>query len=180
MTTNDKHLAVEQRYLIQIDLKSGLSISNIAKRLGVDPSTINREIKRNSGKRGYRVKQAQSKANSRVLKPKSTKLTSEVSLYINKMLENKWSPEQISGRLKKEQKISISYETIYQYIWKDKKDGGNLYLHLRRFFSCITEKDLLRIQFEINNRPRKVLGYLTPREVFLRRTGIDVNAALET
>jgi len=56
MTTIYTHLAVEQRYLIQIDLKSGLSISNIAKRLGVDPSTIYREIKRNSGKRRYRVK----------------------------------------------------------------------------------------------------------------------------
>jgi len=49
------------------------------------------------------------------------------------MLENKSNPEQISRRLKRDQKISISYETIYQYIWKDKKNGGNLYLHLRRF-----------------------------------------------
>ena len=42
------HLAVEQRYLIKIDLKRGLSISKIAKRLEVKAYTIYRELKRNS------------------------------------------------------------------------------------------------------------------------------------
>ena len=42
-----------------------------------------------------------------------------------------WLPEQISGYLKKENKITVHHETIYQYILADKKAGGKLYLHLR-------------------------------------------------
>lgn len=42
------------------------------------------------------------------------------------------SPEQISGRLKREQKKSVCYESIYKHIWSDKKKGGFLYKHLRR------------------------------------------------
>ena len=41
------------------------------------------------------------------------------------------SPEQISGRLKREESIFISPETIYSFIWKDKRFGGTLYQHLR-------------------------------------------------
>ena len=41
------------------------------------------------------------------------------------------SPDQISGRLAKDGVAFISHERIYQHVWKDKKDGGTLYLHLR-------------------------------------------------
>ena len=47
------------------------------------------------------------------------------------LLAKQYSPEQISGRLKLEGKLSISHETIYKYIWHDKKYGGDLYQHLR-------------------------------------------------
>ena len=40
-----------------------------------------------------------------------------------------WSPEQISGRLLKDEGIRISHETIYRHILKDKNDGGNRYKH---------------------------------------------------
>ncbi len=43
-----------------------------------------------------------------------------------------WSPEQISGYLKIHQSTSISHERIYQYILQDKKENGNLWIHLRR------------------------------------------------
>ncbi len=42
------------------------------------------------------------------------------------------SPEQIAGRLKRTQNISLHHEAIYRYILKDRRDGGELYLHLRR------------------------------------------------
>src|SRR5208282_1306102 len=42
-----------------------------------------------------------------------------------------WSPDQISGRLAKDGVAFVSHERIYQHVWKDKKDGGKLYLHLR-------------------------------------------------
>jgi IS30 family transposase len=41
-----------------------------------------------------------------------------------------WSPEQISGRLKIQYNIKISYELIYQYIDRDRKAGGSLYKYL--------------------------------------------------
>jgi hypothetical protein len=41
------------------------------------------------------------------------------------------SPDQISGRLAKDGVAFISHERIYQHVWKDKKDGGALHLHLR-------------------------------------------------
>lgn len=49
---------------VQPDLKSNISISEIARRLGCHKSIISREIKRNTGLRGYRPKQAQSKAST--------------------------------------------------------------------------------------------------------------------
>ena len=43
----------------------------------------------------------------------------------------KWSPEQVSVVLAKEGLLSMSHETIYRYIWRDKKAGGLLYQTLR-------------------------------------------------
>jgi transposase, IS30 family len=46
-------------------------------------------------------------------------------------LELHWSPEQIAGRLRRDKVLAISHETIYRYIWYDKREGGTLYLFLR-------------------------------------------------
>ena len=43
-----------------------------------------------------------------------------------------WSPEQIAGRCARDHVLSMSHETIYRYIWRDKKAGGALHVHLRR------------------------------------------------
>ncbi len=52
-------------------------------------------------------------------------------LIEEKLTQQQWSPDQISGRLAKDGVAFISHERIYQHVWKDKKDGGTLYLHLR-------------------------------------------------
>ena len=59
------HLTLEQRYQISALLKSNISISEIARQIGCHKSTISREIKRNTGKRGYRPKQANTLAKTR-------------------------------------------------------------------------------------------------------------------
>jgi IS30 family transposase len=46
-------------------------------------------------------------------------------------LQEEWSPEQISGRLALSGELRISHETIYRYVWDDRRHGGALYLHLR-------------------------------------------------
>jgi IS30 family transposase len=47
-------------------------------------------------------------------------------------LKEQWSPEQIAGRLRREGRLRISHETIYRYIWHDKRRGGTHYKHLRQ------------------------------------------------
>lgn len=129
------HLAYEQRCQIYALLKRGTSQKEIALVTGVDQSTISREISRNKGKRGYRYKQAQEKSQQRKLRASSRKrkMTLDVVMYVEQMLCNfQWSPEQISGRLKLQYNLHISHESIYQYIYKDKRKGGRLYKNLRR------------------------------------------------
>ena len=64
-------------------------------------------------------------------KPKHIRLNDELKLHIQQKLALYWSPEQISGRLRMEENISISTESIYRLILKDKVAGGSLYRYLR-------------------------------------------------
>ena len=57
--------------------------------------------------------------------------TEIVDLIESKISETQWSPEQVSGWLKKEQVIEVSHESIYRHVWADKRAGGTLYTHLR-------------------------------------------------
>lgn len=128
------HLTCEQRCQIYALLKSGHTQSHIARQIGVDASTISRELARNSGTSGYRFDQAHAAASGRRHAASSTprKMTPAVVAVIEeKLTQEQWSPEQISGRLAREGVASISHESIYRHVWNDKKDGGNLYLHLR-------------------------------------------------
>ena len=122
-----KHLTLNDRYYIYLRLKQGESLRNITKIVKVSHSTISREIKRNSGKKGYRYKQADAFACIRAKqKHKASKLTTEMKEQIIELLEAKHSPEQISGRWKLLKQYDISHQTIYRYLWKDYREGGNL------------------------------------------------------
>ena len=126
------HLSLEERYYIEVEQRKGTSQNKIAEALGRHQSNISREIKRNKGQRGYRHKQANQQAKQRHReKAKHVKLTTEIQAIIRGYLEQDWSPEQIAGRLKKEQVVRLHHETIYQYILSDKQLGGELYKHLR-------------------------------------------------
>lgn len=127
------HLNRDQRSQIYALMSNGSTQKNIAAHLGVHPSTISRELKRNTGGRGYRFQQADNLASARRHAASSTpkSMTPQVIKIIEEKLQQKWSPEQISGRLKLELGLSISYESIYKHIWADKKAGGTLYMHLR-------------------------------------------------
>ena len=74
-----KHLNLEERYYIELSLKKGISHEKIGKALNRTGSTITREINRNSGKKGYRHKQAHQFAQNRHKeKPKAIKLTNKI------------------------------------------------------------------------------------------------------
>ncbi len=126
------HLTQEERYQIYAYIKSGNSPSEIALLLGRSKSTISREMERNTGAKGYRPKQAHEMATERSkMAGKHVKMTDDLIDKIEEKIRLDWSPEQISGRLLNDEGISISHETIYQHILKDKKEGGDLYTHLR-------------------------------------------------
>lgn len=126
------HLSLEERYYIEIEKKSGKSSNKIANALGRSQATISRELSRNTGKRGYRHKQAARLAQERHReKLKATKMTDTVKQQLNQYIEQDWSPEQIAGRLKRDNLVSLHHETIYQYILADKQAGGELFKHLR-------------------------------------------------
>jgi IS30 family transposase len=128
-----KQLTYAQRCQIEVLKKSGISQQAIAALIGVNQSSVSRELSRNTGLRGYRHNQAQRKAVERrqeTVKPH--KMTAQLIDEIDDKLLLKWSPEQISGWLLVNQNICISHETIYRHVWANKVAGGDLYKHLRR------------------------------------------------
>ncbi|HIG54524.1 MAG TPA: hypothetical protein EYQ18_11180 [Candidatus Handelsmanbacteria bacterium] len=89
----------------------------IASILGISPSTVSRETRRNRGQRDYCAHQAHQKALSR-RRDKA-------------LLAQDWSPEQVSGRLRRKEGVYISPERIYQHLRADRQAGGTLWSHLR-------------------------------------------------
>ena len=123
-------LTQEQRYQIYALRKTKHSLSEIATVIGVHKSSVSRELKRNRGQRGYRPQRAHELALERRTTGLS-RIPAEIWAEVERLLRQDWSPEQISGRLKKEQKVCLSHEWIYQYVLKDKQAGGDVYRHLR-------------------------------------------------
>jgi len=159
--SNYKQLNQAQRYQIEILKKAGKNQKEIAALLGVSESTISRELKRNQGKKGYRPKQAQIKADNRKKQAvKSLKMTPTLILLIETRIRLDWSPVQVSGQLKDELGILISHERIYQHIWTDKRHGGTLYTHLRQChkkrkkkYGSKDKRGQIRNRVSIDDRP---------------------------
>ena len=126
-----RQLTREQRYQIYILLKAGHTQSEIAANVVCHKSTISRELRRNCGYKGYRPLQAQGLAHGRRFRSHPTRISQQTWQLVELLLRQQWSPEQIAGRLKLEQRPSVSHERIYQYIYDDKQRGGSLYRQLR-------------------------------------------------
>lgn len=128
-----KQLTSEQRYTISVLLSKGLKKKEIAEAIGVSNSTITRELQRNSSKRGvYKWEIAQKQAEKRSKRTPGNRTISKAiwSSVKHYLVDEQWSPEQISGYLAKDD-IKISHETIYAWIREDKRNRGTLYKHLR-------------------------------------------------
>jgi IS30 family transposase len=156
----------EQRYRLSALLKAGHSNSFIAKQFGVHRSTIGREVKRNSTTRQHYVPSlAQLFSNDRQ-KDKShfSFFSTQMKSFIqNKMENQQWSPEQIKGYCRVNGMSMVSHEWIYQYVYKDMKQGGELYTQLRtqhkRRRKRIHRKDkrgLIPNRVSIHQRPKEV------------------------
>ena len=131
-----KHLTMEKRYHIQAYKEAGFSKTEIAKKLNVHPSTIGRELKRNSSKihKRYSAKKADKVSCDKRMyasQKSNLKMTREVKKYIVKYIEEDYSPEQVSATLRLKYNINISLVRIYQYVEADRLTGGTLHTHLR-------------------------------------------------
>lgn len=160
------HLQREDRVIIENMLKLGHKQVEIASFLKRSKSTVSREIKRNCDARNlvYRYELADKKSAKRQAeKPKHISFTPEVIKDVEALIQDDLSPEQASNILSKNGKSSVSHETIYQYIWKDKQNGGTLFLHLRnkgkRYRKRGASKDsrgIIKNRISIEQRPQIV------------------------
>jgi len=123
------HLTHDDRIRLASLKRAGLKQKEIAKQLGKNPSTISRELNRNVAinKTGYNVRNAQENTDRKRLLANQhfRKIGNDPWLqkYIKKKLKLDWSPEQIAGRLERDEgRRIICHETIYQYIYNTGKE----------------------------------------------------------
>jgi len=127
-----KHLISTQRSQIFAYRQCGKSVKFIATELGVHQSTIYRELKRNSNKRGGYAFNAHEMAMERQERiSRNANIPARVRLECLQHIKvDQWSPEQISGDMR-QKGIKVSHTTIYKWVKEDKDAGGTLYVYLR-------------------------------------------------
>jgi transposase, IS30 family len=129
-----QQLSQQERYIITALLRSRKSHAEIARELKRSPSTISRELgrNRNTHDNGYRAEDSHSYATARRRRERrGTHFSPKQWKKVISLLEKEWSPEQIADHIKRHCNFTISHETIYQFILRDKKQGGTLYEYLR-------------------------------------------------
>ena len=118
-----RHLSEEDRNELVVQLNRGDSLRDIAKALDCHVSSVSREVKRNSGRTGYRANTAQKRAKERQHKAHASKRlkTTALRMEVESMIMQGQTPEQISGRmpLVHPELPRISHEAIYQWIYAE-------------------------------------------------------------
>ena len=132
---SELRLSLEEREEISRGLAAGDSIRAIAEALGRSPSTICREVNANGGRRKYRALVADRAASRNALRPKRAKLAECRRLrgVVERKLEARWSPQQISAWLALEYpdrpEMQVSHETIYQSLFVQSRGALRKELH---------------------------------------------------
>ena len=185
MSKNYTHLSLVQRYQIEAFRKAGMRQKNIAQEIGVHPSTISRELGRNTAKRGktageYVADNAQRRTEQRHhSKPKVVKFSTQMKEQAVRWLSvEKWSPEIISVEGHKTGKCPMSIESLYQWIWQSKhgnkatdKPYKKMYTHLkhgRRRRKRGNRKDsrgIIHNRVSIEKRPKIVQKRSRPGDI---------------
>jgi len=125
----------EERYTIAALRGEGFNQSQIARHLGRHRSTVSRELRRNAARHdgAYRAHGAIERTSARRSRSRrNTQFSRAELVQVEGLLRRNWSPEQISGRLRRKGGLRISHETIYRHVWQDKFEGGDLYGCLRQ------------------------------------------------
>lgn len=140
-----RHIQFEERFVIEKLLNAGSLIREIAIFLKRSPNTISQELKKNRVNGVYDAKQAQLKVSQRRWRAKrqclKVALDSFLIRFVEDKLEQKWTPKQISGHLKRELGVTCSAKAIYKFIesrgleyrlfwrWNKKKSGPKRTTH---------------------------------------------------
>jgi IS30 family transposase len=160
------HLTEVQRYEISALIKAGETRKKVCEIIGKDKSVLSRELRRNCDERSgkYNPELAVRKYARRMKeKPKHIRFTEAVKQKVESDLKDDFSPEQIVGRAKLEGIACVSHETIYQFVWADKKKKGELYKHLRnrgkkysKRGSYKSSRGIIKDRVSISERPKIV------------------------
>ncbi len=163
-----QHVCDQERFYIWQARREGLTQAHIAKVLGRHPSTICRELKRNTYAQChmytyYWARQIVKNRKAHANQHKYRKLTDEITPFINQLLRQYLSPEQVSGYLKQHHAISLSHETIYRFIYSDAtrhaqlkpflRQGGK---HRRKRYGSGARASSIPNRVSITERPQEV------------------------
>lgn len=160
-----RYLSLLERERLRDLHRDGLSIRAIAAALGRAPSTISRELRRNTvSTRGYMPHAAHRASVQRRARPKLSKLVTDAALleYVQTRLKRKWSPQQISHRLVKDfpdsAEMRVSTETIYQAIYVHVRG------ELKRELACGLRRGRAarKPRRDPNSRSRRFVDPITP------------------
>ena len=149
MTKSYSQLNLQQRYQVEALLKANIKVPSIALIVGVHRCTIYRERNRNSvqtaKERVYKAANAQLFATKRTYVPKpSASVNKAIIRRIRWLIARHWSPEQISGTCRKRGIEMMSTESIYLWIYAQKKKGLDYAKHLRRHHRKRRKRRLLK------------------------------------
>jgi len=128
-------LTERERYLIVEHKSTGKSLRAIAKLLFRSVATISRELRRNActSDGRYRVEKAQSYAQARRSRcRRGARFDAASVAEVHRLVQSKWSPEQVSQRLRKVGRLRVGTTTIYRWVAKDKAQGGQSWLQTRQ------------------------------------------------
>ena len=129
-----QQLSQEERYSIGFLRKSLKSDAEVARFLNRSPSTICRELARNRQECDGRYRASPADDHSRLRRQRSRRgfrLDAEQWAVVATLIKQDFSPEQVSNELRLHGSFTVSYETVYQYIYDDERRGGSLIQHPR-------------------------------------------------
>jgi transposase, IS30 family len=134
MAMNYRQLNIEDRSTLTALRKHGLGVCAVAEHMRRHRTTLWRELRRNASPHDgrYRASRANEYARARRRRSRRNRHFDQTQMtHVEELLRREWSPEQVSGHLRRKRVLSISHETIYRHIWRDETAGGSLHLHLR-------------------------------------------------
>jgi len=136
------HLTESDRHKISHLNSAGFSLREIARRINRHHTTISRELHRNGIEDCDRIVYWDNWTHPIALKRRCEarhhrrNSNQDLVKFVERKLKEDWAPETIAQKLKADypdnDKMRVSHETIYRWIYSDAKDGGTLYKHLRR------------------------------------------------